>query len=515
MNQTLMLQPSDPLEGFSDFCELSNQPNRIQETKQDLCPPQTAYINALPVELLLAIIEPLCLEWQAATYARPTRFGEDLLLAPLSPFSLASVCEWWMRVLLRVPSLWTRLVIQVDSNPSASLIPIRFFIAASRKLPLSVVITRKRGTFSHSDPHEARRVTSVMKLIRPNIQRCRALHIYVIQRSSLPKLGCDRLVRATQLEELTLFCARGREPDSSVCSIPLPRRKFRSPQLNFLHISVRDFLETRLRCSNWFHGVTKLSLANHRLRPDDFDIEGTLTLYHILENIRPCASNLTSLTLTHIECMLGLLEPRLSFPSLKEVAFKNIASDVVNHFFRVVEGDITSVTLSRCPVELALANIANSQSPVRCLVMEHFEDDRECDPVNFLEQWTGETLFFRNCPFLSDDLLDYMYNPVDTPTGRSFICPNLQRLGIMRCTDFSLDALKLFILTRREAVIAWYGDAKTEAQYTGDVDLPTSIRKLEYMGDGAPPLSKEDVKWFKEHVAEFGWGTEPVDIADF
>ncbi|KAH7930408.1 hypothetical protein BV22DRAFT_1191239 [Leucogyrophana mollusca] len=474
-----------------------------------------ASINALPVELLLAILEPLCLEWQAATYTRPTRFHEDMLVSPTSPLSLASVCCWWMQVLLGLPTIWTRIIIQVDSQPTP-LSLIKFFLAASRNLPLSVVITRRGGTFSEIDPYEATRVASAMRLIRHCIWRCVSLHVHVIQRSSLPKLGCGRLVKAPQLRDLKLDCRTDDEQDSGRPSTTaIARRRFRSPKLDTLDIVVGDFLEAGIRGTGWFCGVTELSLA-HYCPPADYYVTGeALSLYHLLETLQPCASHLSSLVLTHLECRIGPGEPRLSFPSLKRVTLKNITSEAIHHFFRVVEGSITCTTLAACPINATTVSITNAQSPVTCLAMENFEDNRDLDPADFLELWTGETLFFRNCPFFTDDLLEYMDTSFDTALGRSFICPNLQRLGIIRCTDFSINALKALILVRRMAVIAWYGDAKTEAQYTGDIDRPTSIRKLEYMGGDAPPLSAEDRRWFQEHVPEFGWGTELVDIAEF
>ncbi|KAH7930409.1 hypothetical protein BV22DRAFT_1191240 [Leucogyrophana mollusca] len=462
-----------------------------------------AFIQTLPVELLLNILGLLHIEWR--TTANSSIPDEDKSLSPISPRILASVCSRWRDIIHSVPTFWTCVPIIVDRRQTP-LSVIRFYFEASRTLPLNVTMTRRSSSFMEEDSQEKSRVGAVMDLLRPHMSRCESLHIDVIRRSSLPKIRCEDFAIA---KELKLKCREDDEMDRPPPNAAT-RCEFQPSTLEVLHMTFRDFKDACERGVDWFRGVTELSLAHYAPLTREYP-RGILTLYRLLGILQTSTPCLRSLALVDMHMPIDIDGYRVQafhFPSLKRVTLENARGDLIEHLPRALSIPIPVLKLVRCVVDFVHIDPLNAR-----LVLEEIGGEEYL--AAFLDNWKGQTIFFQNCPTFHDEFLGWMAQPFVSEAVCHFSCPNLERLGVMKSPNFSVDCLKRVITARREAVIKWHGDVDTKLQFDGNIKRPTSIRKLQYIGNDAPPLSAGDEQWFRDNVEEFGWGTNQVDIDDF
>lgn len=447
----------------------------------------------------------MCVDWNKAGTLDPrhtTVWLEDDPLSPsLFPYSLASVCVRWLRILSCVAVYWTRQVITVDSH-ATSLITIQNLLQWVGHHPLQLILTRHPGVSEETDRDEHARVRAVLDLLQPRIHQIWSLTLDVRYSSLLSTLRREE-GDVQYLGALTLMS--GRSDKSSTAGLPrspeLPLARnsnMPSPTHSFEDALDGHFftgaLASEEQCNLWFCNTTSLTTQGYTTSDGS-----RISLQEFITRVQTLRL-LQRLTVEDISFVNDLHPSHRFLLEAPVICLRNITDgDAVGCILSQSLGGHfkEAVTVSNCPfsgfgkrssfrrrinsTSLILEGVNASTSAIQQLVCF----------------WNGENLSLIDCPGVSASFLRGVRTK-ETPL-------KLRRLWIVDCENVSVGGLIALVRLRElQAVI----DALVP--YDPDEEPCEALVELHVHGKG-PPIGGEQAVWFAEHVDTFSWDTIASD----
>jgi hypothetical protein len=111
------------------------------------------------------------------------------------------------------------------------------------------------------------------------------------------------------------------------------------------------------------------------------------------------------------------------------------------------------------------------------------------DMLSALAAWRGDELLLHNCPALDDVFLHILTTTVED--GEPKYASIIKSLRITDCPNFSVEALKTFVTSRR-GVLRFIFRSDIEPE---DIEV--------FVAGRVPYFSPEDISWFCERLPKF------------
>ncbi|KAF8153955.1 hypothetical protein B0H34DRAFT_71837 [Crassisporium funariophilum] len=448
--------------------------------------------SRLPNELLCIIFEDMYNDSQApvvegAIYPEPpTWIDKDLYSPALFPFCIAMVCRRWRDVLAQRPEMWTRIVLDVDADPT----PLLGAFSWSKNQPIEVCIV-SRGARNGARPEarlENQRVWAITELLIPHIRRCSAIVYDVTYASSLPTLGLIFRQSAHGLGKLKVVCRIEDGDHNGALSRALEARVYANvwPTCNYsglglISVSGRLFMEWGRTMPLFFHHLQaevysyKLAISQFAFQEEAEDNHEGYTLSRFLVDLSGYSHFkeviLQDLTLSYPARSFRTL-PLISMINLKQLTLRNLEGNFLAEFFTLACIRCTYLKVDRC----IIPELQRSIKPP-ALWVGHMADTDSL--VNLLCSWSGSSLTLVKCPAFNDAVLDVL--AAKGKDGEMFKEARDGRLIVDGCPDFTAAALRRLIAARKEAMVR-----------TAIYPIHTIV--VSY----GEPLSEEDKVWFEE-----------------
>ncbi|KIM41579.1 hypothetical protein M413DRAFT_151533 [Hebeloma cylindrosporum] len=441
--------------------------------------PQRGHISSLPKELLLNVFKELYIS--STELESDSDLDSDYLSKPtIFPYCVARVCKRWLQIIRSVPHFATRIVILVDKPISLKELQGQFNDCGS--LLIKVFVIREDYT-AGEDPLESDRVANVMKALLPNVTRSQVVVFDLLHNSSLPAMT-QFSGRAPDLRTLKM---KSRNYKSILRPRPSNPMAFVCPSLQFLDLNGRSFVEA-LRIPKWIdsmHMLSKKNLAITNLSTaDGQDVDLRDLMIAISRMGHLTCLKLSRVELDHRSC-LSRRPPPLFVQNLE---LEGLNRDVMTGFFAGYENkiDVSNFHLKECQL-----------CPVRRLRSWHLALEgigAEEDVTIFISKWDGFGLQIIDCPGVNNNVLQLLSRT--QKSTNSLYCPTLRQLRLSPFPLVTVQAVKDMIIARR---------AKSDEFEVGSrLDRPLPMYGISMSGAG-PPLSLEDLVWFKENLEAFVW----------
>ena len=422
--------------------------------------------------------------------------------------SLASVCPVWREAMSLIPSFWTRLVIWVGRQ-ATPLAQVRQYLAWSRDLPLDIyVLQRPNESDSDESDNELKarvkaRVDAVFGLLGAHMKRWRVLRMEVVHSSNIPRPRIDLVGQANILETLELIF----DVDNSVADTsagPPTFAQLDTPKLEGLIIGGSHFRE--------------LFVASHHRSPMPpllrdagiFNYGSQHPPFHIYDLLSCLArGNLrvlkdVALDNLQLDCSrlprAGPVVPHASgYGWYANVHFTDVPNNVIaeyNSLLGYPYADRIEYTrclpMARCmPLadchEIVLNDIDDPQTIVNLLV-PRCDTDENSTQIAYFYDCDGllrEVFFVLSLPFLASDTDEWL-------------CPCLDSLTIVSCTNFTSSELRRFVEARSRAHAASGSIENGEGGFVVSPIFELTVRNC-------CELAEEDEQWFEENVTKFSW----------
>ncbi|KAH8827833.1 hypothetical protein DL96DRAFT_1709156 [Flagelloscypha sp. PMI_526] len=136
-----------------------------EKNASDQSTPETLEVSQLlPVELWVEIFYILSTSPFGGTSPRGPIFSQGSCL--VAPLSVSHVCQWWRKIALQEPQLWSRLGFRIqDSFPDTKISLVQTFLDRSQHEPLRVtVVVNPKSTMS-SDPDLRNKILVLLRML--------------------------------------------------------------------------------------------------------------------------------------------------------------------------------------------------------------------------------------------------------------------------------------------------------------------------------------------------------------
>lgn len=423
------------------------------------------------------------------------------------PYNVAAASRLWKSVLMKMPECWTRVIIDVSTDPSKFLDIFQW----SKDLPkLEVTIFN-----SHQpDPEDAsysllerERVANVVDALRPHVPRCEHITIDVAFMTSLPSPVLFLLEDAPYLKELVLECridnAGLPEEYSRTCDLGVYDKvhtRASLPKLKLLSLTGFWFMfvTSHPHTQRWSRKIFRAGSKHIDLTVSQFQFQtvGKYTLQNFvvrLDEVKPDPITLRDFSLNHDGPVIDRSLPQLDldvFSSTESIKFENVSPDVLRPFFLLVDVSPTSLTISNCvfppdglftqAAELILQHIGHPNSA------NSFAKDSDTTNLSkFLRAWSGYSLRVDTCPAFDDAafsaLLDHF---LETPT--------VKYIYMSDCDSFTVRGVRRFLRGRNDLDRGPFYDAG----YLAALEI--------YGHHNCPFPTEKQQKWFRssDHASD-------------
>ena len=428
--------------------------------------------------------------------ARPTiPEGPDLKSPTLFPYSLAAVCPVWRDILSFHPEFWTLVVLFIDSKPT-SLVEASLFLKWSRRHHIEVFITRRgelRPTI-YPDLHEQCHINAFLNILKPDLDRCRSLHIDARSSKSFPIIhNIFDKTEASNLEFLELVCdthafAEGEYDEEWEDWVD--EGDF-DPNLTHLVIDGKNFHMTTEKVDNWLSNcmrLQKVTIAHFKPRDNDyysFEFGSFLDAIDSLPYLEELKlEDIHFSTRPNNSTEIVLLTP--SYVHLVDVS-ESFIEDISK--FVLFDG-LSVLRITRCP----LPRLNDFDSMPITLILEDISSN-----VNLLgavTAWEGENLWLDRCHSFSSVFLKALGR---RRSHSGYPCNNMHSLLLYRLPKFMISSLKKMVQRRNKDVIY------SNPNWRNLTVFGPAISHLAIVQCGLDKLSVKDEKWFRSHLVEFHW----------
>ncbi|KDR83219.1 hypothetical protein GALMADRAFT_152160 [Galerina marginata CBS 339.88] len=438
----------------------------------------------------------------------------------LFPYALAAVCSTWKNVLSISPSFWTRVVLLVDSPPTA-MEDARRYLQWSRQLPIDVFLLRAsefrvRDIF-HNLP-EQQRVADFIGLLQPHMHRCRSLHVDVTVNSSLPHVSDIVPSQAPLLRSLSLTCDFDYMLEEKLFIAP-PRGPEVRTRLQTMEIDGHSFLRAYLQPPRWFEYQPQLrhlgiSTFDHRF--SSLSLHQTLCTLDFSLNFA-----LSSLGLTSVNFEVDTDDTEADqffFDRLQELKLEEIKPEALFEFLRVAYFPRLMLLHLRGCEGLGKGVFDVLQPELPMLAISKPESSAE-EIRSLLSGWRGIALYLSG----STTPYDYVVNDLtgtgtapaahDTPTPPPtsplpVACRQLQILIFLACPLPSFSSIKKMIEVRNSDVDYDDPDWRTNTAFgpaIGILEVRHCWAVPEPDSLDSPMWTQEERDWVKSKVVTFTW----------
>ncbi|KAF9483039.1 hypothetical protein BDN70DRAFT_874281 [Pholiota conissans] len=392
--------------------------------------PNRTGITALPTELLLWIFKLLSSSAKRTTFAfRHYLHHQNLSECDceergieesrniIFPYAQAQVCHQWRAVLAMQPEFWTRIIVSrvpgVHTPPSA----LAEYLLWSRDLPLEVWV----GNVGYEQQYTRERalITQYTMALSPHFHRCTIINYNVRYASSLPCLIKDLKAMTRKsgcLESLQLKSRETHDPLDDIVRMDSEYYKYLSL------IASNDFLSDGVRAPmsklvlngrNFLLALQymptsllseSLEIQNYRAdlrRHPEVERRGSfeLSCTGILQNLTMLTQQAV-VTFTNVQFTPSSQSSAgVPLTDGRELRFSNSDSHLVM--------EAASVRPRRMVIDNCDLSKERNNVPLHLQTVE-LSNLTEASLIHFFNRWIGTTLVVRNCPGLTDKVLEEM-----------------------------------------------------------------------------------------------------------
>jgi hypothetical protein len=398
------------------------------------------------------------------------------------------------------------------------------YLRWSRDLQIEVYVGNVRDEGQY--PSELPLIREYNRILHPHVRRCKVIDYEVQYSTSLPCLLRDLRDIPPFLESLRLKSEQIAGAHASPSENEDDPQEFHSTgwlvaqsaqpftSLNHLVLNGRNFLLACAYLPGLLTNAGRIVVENYRK---------TLRLHPETDRIP-----------FQFRSMLGMLAShnRARYLKFNNFEFQNI-NDLMNELFEgasvhthpvvlplvVLElSNISKGTLYQLLVNVQMGSIAlvifdsidlsgfNTDS---VLSFRHVElRNMSCANIRcFLRLWHGTWLSLRDCPGLTDDIIDEMGVP--KAPGRPL---PLSKLEIHNCQNFSVGSLKAMMASRHQYFLMAFAGRFQSALVASQAEIVPGLT----VHGAKQHLTDEDRRWFNEleNLCHFEWQASPLVLQE-